>query len=32
MLPGALPESGKANSKYISMIEGRHGKLASDNH
>lgn len=26
-IPAMLPKEGKKNSKYISMIEGRHGKL-----
>jgi hypothetical protein len=26
-IPGGLTEEGKKGSKYISMIEGRHGKL-----
>lgn len=25
-----LPKEGKKNSKYMSMIEGRHGKLAEE--
>jgi len=31
-IPALLPKEGKKNSKYISMIEGRHGKPAHDDH
>jgi hypothetical protein len=31
-IPAMLPKEGKKNSKYISMIEGRHGKPADDGH
>ena len=32
-IPAMLPASGKKNSKYISMIEGRHGHAAAhDDH
>lgn len=27
-----LPKEGKKNSKYISMIEGHHGKLETADH
>lgn len=29
-IPAMLPKEGKKSSKYISMIEGRHGKLAEE--
>ena len=31
-IPAALPAEGKKTSKYISMIEGRHGKIEGEHH
>jgi len=31
-IPAALPAEGKKSSKYISMIEGRHGKIEGAAH
>lgn len=31
-IPSSLPAEGKKGSKYISMIEGRHGKLEGGGH
>lgn len=31
-IPSSLPAEGKKTSKYISMIEGKHGKIEGGGH